>query len=154
MCWEMMNKIKYKYGKYYGKAISFSFLGELRELLFGYLILMHSIRKNTNKKLSKQITDILSHVFLGEMIWLGPSGYKAMHTALLEMEQEFDDFLELWISLDDNEEFLNFISSNMIKYFEQALLTLPPFMWSDDLIWFRGLLKNLSYYNKRFIIPE
>ena len=154
VCWEMMNKIKYKYGKYYGKAISFSFLGELRELLFGYLILMHSIRKNTNKKLSKQITDILSHVFLGEMIWLGPSGYKAMHTALLEIEQEFDDFLELWISLDDNEEFLNFISSNMIKYFEQALLTLPPFMWSDDLIWFRGLLKNLSYYNKRFIIPE
>jgi hypothetical protein len=51
-----------------------------------------------------------------------------MHTALLEIEQEFDNFLELWISLDDNEEFLNFISFNMIKYFEQALLTLPPFM--------------------------
>lgn len=154
MSWEMMKKLKYKYGKYYGKSISLAFFGQLRELLFGYLILIHGIRKNKNKKLTAEITNILSHVFLDEMIGLGASGYKAMHTALLEIEEVFDEFLELRTGLDDNEEFLQFISSNMIKYFENALLFPPPFMGNDDLIWFRGLLKNLSYYNKRFIMPE
>jgi len=51
-----------------------------------------------------------------------------MFTALSEIEEEFKDFLDLWIGLDDNEEFLHFISKNMIKYLKKEFKHEPPYI--------------------------
>lgn len=151
---ELLNRVKYKYWKYYGKSLSLGFFGQLRELLFGLLVLNHSIKKQTNSKLWIEIENFLKQVFVWDLLGIGASGNKAMFTALSEVEEEFKDFLDLWIGLDDNEEFLQFISKNMIKYLKKEFKHEPPYIWSDDLIRLRGLLKNLTYYNRRFIIPE
>jgi hypothetical protein len=62
------------------------------------------------------------------LLGIGASGNKAMFTALSEVEDEFKDFLDLWIGLDDNEEFLQFISKNIIKYLKKEFKHEPPYI--------------------------
>lgn len=74
--------------------------------------------------------------------------------AIFEVEEELEQILDMWITLDDNEAFFKFICPNISDFLYQVQKTKPPYFSGEDLIWFRGLLKNISYYNKRFVFPE
>lgn len=154
--YQLMQKVKtYKYGKIYGMELCFSIFGQLRELLFGWLLLAHALKKYaSDPKATDQNIKILLTFLLADVVGVANSGEKVLFDAIGELGEELAPLLELWMNLDDNEQFLQFICKNISSFLHQAQKSKPPYFTGDDLIWFRGLLKNIAYYNKRFIIPE
>ena len=74
---------------------------------------------------------------------------------LLAVYEEFQDFLKIWIELDDNSDFFKFIAKNTQKFFgKKDKSEIIRSFSAEDVLWFRGLLKNISYYNQRYIIPK
>lgn len=154
--YQLMQKVKtYKYGKIYGMELCFSIFGQLRELLFGWLLLAHALKKYaSDPKATDQNIKILLTFLLADVVGVANSGEKVLFDAIGELGEELAPLLELWMNLDDNDQFLQFICKNISSFLHQAQKSKPPYFTGDDLIWFRGLLKNIAYYNKRFIIPE
>jgi hypothetical protein len=67
---------------------------------------------------------------------------------------ELQPLLELWCWLDDNVQFFELFVKNWKSYISKKRVdTLYKDLSIDDIVWFRGLLKNITYYNKRFVIP-
>lgn len=91
------------------------------------------------------------HDILGIKIKKVDQVLKAMKATI----EEVVPILKLWILLDDNKGFFDLIAKNWCSFCaektEDQLLTSFS---GEDLVWFRGLLKNIAYYNKRFVIPR
>jgi hypothetical protein len=67
---------------------------------------------------------------------------------------ELQPLLELWCWLDDNVQFFELFVKNWKSYItKKSVDTLYKVLSIDDIVSFRGLLKNITYYNKRFVIP-
>ena len=48
-----------------------------------------------------------------------------------------------------------FIAKNTQKFFgKKDKSEIIRSFSAEDVLWFRGLLKNISYYNQRYIIPK
>lgn len=72
-----------------------------------------------------------------------------------ELAQKRKPLRELWIGIDDNEAYFQIGYENR-KYFiqqktEEDIMTGVA---GEDIIWLRGYLKNIRYYNVRFLIPQ
>jgi hypothetical protein len=77
-----------------------------------------------------------------------------VYNALVETIKEMKPILEIWCWLDDNKQFFDFFEKNWKSYIESHKIeNLYRDLSIDDIVWFRGLLKNITYYNKRFVIP-
>ena len=67
---------------------------------------------------------------------------------MLETIKEVMPILKLW-------SFFALIAKNWDSFStEKSEEQLLASFSGEDLVWFRGLLKNIAYYNKRFVIPR
>jgi hypothetical protein len=75
---------------------------------------------------------------------------------LIRIYEEFKSFFDIFVKLDDNKEFLTLLEDNWSSYID----SLKPedealaFVKGEDVVWFRGALKNMTFYNKRYFIPQ
>ena len=65
---------------------------------------------------------------------------------MIETIKEVMPILKLWISLDDNKSFFALITKNWDSFSaEKSEEQLLASFSGEDLVWFRGLLKNIAY---------
>jgi hypothetical protein len=69
------------------------------------------------------------------------------------MEIEFHDILKLWIEIDDNKQFFKIWSANWVK-FTKGKEDIYKEISGEDVLWFKWFLKNITYYNKRYLMPK
>ncbi|MBP7007562.1 hypothetical protein KBB05_02295 [Patescibacteria group bacterium] len=61
--------------------------------------------------------------------------------------------IEIWITIDDNQYFIEvgvdcwYIFSTKQEDHHRSITT-------EDALWFRGYLKHITYYNKRYVTPR
>ncbi len=71
------------------------------------------------------------------------------------IKNEFKEIIKIWLHIDDNRQFLQIIKNkrqNSTK--NKTEIDISKNMVWDDIIWFKGFLKNITYYNKRYLIPK
>lgn len=143
-----------KLEKEYDDALYLAMLGTIRETFFGLVLLFIHLEKQ-EKKLSISKNEILLMLYVREILGIKTKKADQVFDALYATIKELKPILELWIGLDDNKSFFDLIAKNWKSFVGKKS---ESQLWSafsgEDLLWFRGLLKNISYYNKRFVIPR
>lgn len=155
MCSSFFKKCEaLKLGKQYDDALLVALLGSVRET-FSWLALLFTHLEKEKKKLPHEKNEILLMLYVRDILGIKTKKAEAVFSILSEVIQEFEPILKLWIELDDNAQFFALIAKNWQSFIKDQSndQVLSSFSW-EDIVWFRGLLKNISYYNKRFVIPR
>ena len=117
-------------------------------MLFVYL-------EQKEKAPSREKNEILLMVYVRDILGIKIKKADQVFKVMVETIEELKPILQLWISLDDNKGFFDLIAKNWDSFCaEKTEDQLLASFSGEDLVWFRGLLKNIAYYNKRFVMPR
>ncbi len=142
-----------KLWKQYDDALLLA-LGSIRETFFGLALLFVYLEQD-KKSLSHEKNEILLMIYVRDILGIKSKKADQVFKVMLETIKEVMPILKLWISLDDNKSFFALIAKNWDSFStEKSEEQLLASFSGEDLVWFRGLLKNIAYYNKRFVIPR
>jgi hypothetical protein len=122
-------------------------------LLWLALLIVYLEQKKTKNVIDKNA--LLELLYVREILMFQNSWKEEwVYNALVETIKEMKPILEIWCWLDDNKQFFDLFEKNWKSYIESHKIeNLYRDLSIDDIVWFRGLLKNITYYNKRYIIP-
>ena len=130
-------------------------LASLKETLFGFLIYICFVIDYTKLKKKKIPISLLFEIYVGDVLNVSPDFKKIFVNILVEMQKEYSDIFAEWITLDDNTAFFSFAYRNWASFFrwkdpEKVVKSIV----GEDIVWFRWFLKNITYYNKRFLVAK
>ena len=122
-------------------------------LLWLMLLIVYLEKKNTKGVVDKN--GLLELLYVREVLMLQNSEKEEwVYNALFETIKEMKPILEIWCGLDDNNQFFDLFEKNWKSYIEShKIQDLYKDLSIDDIVRYRWLLKNITYYNKRYIIP-
>ena len=143
-----------KLWKQYDDALLLALFGSIRETFFG-LALLFVYLEQKEKAPSREKNEILLMVYVRDILGIKIKKADQVFKVMVETIEELKPILQLWISLDDNKGFFDLIAKNWDPFCaEKTEDQLLASFSGEDLVWFRGLLKNIAYYNKRFVMPR
>ena len=143
-----------KLWKQYDDALLLALFGSIRETFFG-LALLFVYLEQKEKAPSREKNEILLMVYVRDILGIKIKKADQVFKVMVETIEELKPILKLWISLDDNKGFFDLIAKNWDSFCaEKSEDQLLASFSGEDLVWFRGLLKNIAYYNKRFVMPR
>ncbi|RAL56939.1 hypothetical protein BSK20_01555 [SR1 bacterium human oral taxon HOT-345] len=143
-----------KLGKQYDDSLLLALFGSIRETFFG-LALLFVYLEQKEKAASREKNEILLMVYVRDILGIKIKKADQVFKVMVETIEELKPILKLWISLDDNKGFFDLIAKNWDSFCaEKTEDQLLASFSGEDLVWFRGLLKNIAYYNKRFVMPR
>ncbi len=143
-----------KLWKQYDDSLLLALFGSIREIFF-WLALLFVYLEQDKKSLSHEKNEILLMIYVRDILGIKSKKADQVFKVMLETIKELIPILKLWISLDDNKSFFALIAKNWDSFSaEKSEEQLFASFSGEDLVWFRGLLKNIAYYNKRFVIPR
>ena len=143
-----------KLWKQYDDALLLALFGSIRETFFG-LALLFVYLEQKEKAPSREKNEILLMVYVRDILEIKIKKADQVFKLMIETIEEVMPILKLWISLDDNKGFFDLIAKNWDSFCaEKTEDQLLASFSGEDLVWFRGLLKNIAYYNKRFVMPR
>ena len=143
-----------KLWKQYDDALLLALFGSVRETFFG-LALLFVYLEQKEKASSREKNEILLMVYVRDILGIKIKKADQVFKVMVDTIEELKPILKLWISLDDNKGFFDLIAKNWASFCaEKTEDQLLASFSGEDLVWFRGLLKNIAYYNKRFVMPR
>ncbi len=131
----------------------YGILANLKESIFGFLLLLQNIISKQKSKKSDYKLDTLINIYITEVLFLWIDYVEDMTDIIYDIYTNYKEVLEAWIEIDDNKYFLDVWADCWILYISKDKNTLAPLKW-EDMLRFRWFLKNVSHYNKRYIIPK
>lgn len=136
--------------KSYGDQTILWILATTRETMMGFLLYIKFIeQKNESEKTN---IEILRKTYCKDIIGINQDFYFDFKDIIKEISKEFSELLGHWIEMDDNKDFFT-IGRNNRKVFAKNVNNTQYFS-GEDVIRFKGYIKNITYYNKRFLIPK
>lgn len=140
--------------KDYDNQVVLTMLGTMRESLFG-LALLFTALQDPKRKIPSETNELLLMLYLRDILGIRTKKADTLLQHLEALLKEFAPFLELRIGLDDNPAFFDLIAKNWRAFIKgKAAHEIFSEFSAEDVMRFRGLLKNIAYYNKRFVIPR
>ena len=126
----------------------------IRETLLGLMLLIVYLEKKDTKGVVDK-NGLLELLYVREVLMFQNSEKEEwVYNALFETIKEMKQILEIWCGLDDNKQFFDLFEKNWKSYIEShKIQDLYKDLSIDDIVRYRWLLKNITYYNKRYIIP-
>jgi hypothetical protein len=131
----------------------------LRETLYGVLCMMALLQSQTkySRTKSESMVQFLLTSYVIHVLWLQDTATMILcFDIIYQVYQKNADLLKAVVQLDDNEEFLMMGAEFMNRFLKdkddpvKAHLALL----NEDVVWLRGYLKHINYYNKRYFIPQ
>jgi hypothetical protein len=101
------------------------------------------------------VTDLeeLYEIYFVDVLNVSKNYTKKLKEKIKKLETHFKDILELWIDLDDNKNFFKIAEKNRNDFIKWNIEIYKSVSW-EDVLWFKWFLKNITYYNKRYLIPK
>ncbi len=132
-------------------------LAILKQTLFGFLILLTAFKQFTNRNKDVRI-DILRNIYIRDIVILPKKDdFEEIFNNLIDyLLKKYNKFLVFLIKIDDNQKFLKILYENWTSLLNSVKEPdeIPSLIRGEDLVWFRNVLKSISFYNKRFYIPQ
>ncbi len=126
-------------------------LANCRDTLLWFLVYIKYIeQKNTDWKIK---TELLWKIYCNDILNVRDPAQEEIKEIGKLMLKEFDEILTHWIEIDDNKAFFQIGLDNWIEISKHLVDNKHYLSW-DDIIRFKWYLKNITYYNKRFLIPK
>ena len=139
---------------YYDAPVLLSLFAGVKETLFWFLLYVQYIisceQSHQKDYHSSELIDLYCKIVLHS----NDSSHHILHTHIQHLLEQYSELLTLRTLLDDNQDYMYIWFNNWNTRLENNDLTAITDILSDeDQIRFIWYLKNISYYNKRFLIP-
>ena len=127
----------------------------IKESLFGFLLYLTYLKSLDENKDDKLNTDLFYIVYVKDILNISWKFLNPIIDVIKETELQFNKLLKDRITIDDNKQFFDIMKENRLVFIEQKSKAdiLKTIVW-EDIVRFRWFLKNVTYYNKRFLIPR
>ncbi|AHB41386.1 hypothetical protein P148_SR1C00001G0595 [candidate division SR1 bacterium RAAC1_SR1_1] len=121
-----------------------------KETLLGFLLyLTRMIQKHPNDK------EFFITLYNRNIIHIADQGIPIRNTIISNLFEKYKDILQEIITIDDNLDFLRIGEENLERFTKKVPIPdIQKQITGEDYLWFKGYLKNITYYNKRFFIPK
>ena len=126
-----------------------------RETLFWFLMYLVYLQDEEKIKKISLHTELLIKIYIQDVLHIDEFYVKKITPILMVILQQYHEILKLWIELDDNKDYLRIWVENWISVVGgRSLEDIKKRITMEDVIWFTGYVKNITYYNKRLLIPQ
>lgn len=141
--------------KEYSDFVILGIFSTVRETLFGLLIYLTYLRDEADKKNISIDIDLLINLYMQDILHIDEHYHKKITTIIRSMQADFNEIIKYWIEIDDNKDYLKIGYTNRIHFIgNKTPAEIKKKIISEDTLWFMWFLKNISYYNKRFLMPQ
>ncbi len=126
-----------------------------RETIFWLLIYLTFIRDLSQDKKNDIHSDLLIKIYVQDILHIDEYYHQKLITIINTLQADFNEIIKHRIEIDDNKEYLKIGYDNRSAFvINKSLEDIKKNIISEDILRFKGFLKNISYYNKRFLMPQ
>lgn len=151
--WKKLHKI-------YNDTLIIHHLSLLRETLFGFLIYYRYLQlvSQSWKWWSMLNLTLLKKVYITQVLNRDESLMSAGINIIDTLIEQFWSAFSIFVEMDDNKEFFSILKENWIdfikKLWKKSEVEKQKSFSPEDLLRLRWVLKHITYYNKRYLIPS
>ena len=138
--------------KNYDECALLNIIAILKASLLGILLRCYGIKQHTSQKKTPVNIQSFFHLIVLEILGLNAKCWPEIQAIIEELITENEVAIKLFIEFDDNKEFLSLLRDNWEAFTNQQGKK-PIHFAMEDVLWIRGVLQHITYYNKRFLIP-
>ena len=151
-----------KFRKVYSEVNILEHLALLRETLFWFLIYYKYLQlaEESESSWNNLNLSLLKRVYILQILNWDISLFSAGSQLVDTLIEQYWTTFTLFVEFDDNKEFFAILRENWIDFLKKqwrANMVGADKQWwfsIEDLLWLRWVLKNITYYNKRYLIPS
>lgn len=138
-----------KLSEQYSDSNILGIISSMMETVFWLLLYMTYLKSEWNNKKLDELYDI----YCIDVLNLSKDYTKQVRERIENLESQFKEILTLRVELDDNKKFFKIASMNWSNFINTNEDIYKLVSW-EDVLWFKWFLKNITYYNKRYLIPK
>ena len=149
-----------KFQNLYNDTVILHHLLLLRETLFWFLVYyryLQSIQDKDNEK-SKLNLLLLKRVYILHILNRDSSLFSAWLKLIDTLLEQFWSAFSIFVELDDNKEFFSILKENWMEFlkklWKKSEIEKENSFSIEDFLRLRWVLKHVTYYNKRYLIPS
>ena len=125
-----------------------------KETLFGYLLYMRYLLFLEDAHQKDYARNILTEIYVADVLHIHPDLQDTTIKLLGSLSRRYGGLLDLWIKLDDNQEYMYIAATNRAsRISERKKDQLYTDVCMEDINRRQGTLKNITYYNRRYLFP-
>ena len=149
-----------KFQNLYNDTVMLQHLALLRETLFWFLIYYRYLQniQDIDKEKSKFNLLLLKKVYILHILNWDVSLFTAWSKLIDTLLEQFGSAFSIFVEFDDNKEFLSILKENWIEFLKKMWKKSEPEKENsfsiEDYLRLRWVLKHITYYNKRYLIPS
>ena len=149
-----------KFQSLYNDTIMLQHLALLRETLFWFLIYykyLQNIQDKDEEKTKFNLT-LLKKVYILHILNWDNSLYTVWSKLIDTLLEQFWAAFSIFVEFDDNKEFFSILKENRMEFlkklWKKSELEKENSFSIEDFLRLRWVLKHITYYNKRYLIPS
>ena len=147
------NKVLLK--KDYSDLVILWIFSTIRETLSWFLIYLTYIKDQADIKNISIDTDFLIQLYVKDILNMDEYYHSKIIAMIDNLQADFNEIVKHRIEIDDNKDYLKIGLDNRIGFCgNKSIEETKKKIISEDIIRFKWFLKNISYYNKRFLMPQ
>ncbi len=125
-------------------------IAQARETMLWLMLYMYYSEQKQTKN-----TNIIIDLYITEILHLAEHYVEPVTEIIKEIYLSYYSLIEKRISLDDNKKYMQLAVNNWNKFTKWlSQEDIKKNLIGEDIMRLRWFLKNISYYNKRFVIPQ
>lgn len=140
---------------HYDTSAIMGMMSIMRDSLMGFLLYRYYVRFMESAHQKEYTSDALTDIYIIHLLHIQhPDMIDGVRKQIDTLSDRYTPLLEQWINIDDNDQYLYIgLSNRMTRSEGKDKQEIISKLNGDDIVWFGGYLKNISYYNRRYIIP-
>ena len=139
----------------YSDLVILGIFSTIRETLFGFLIYLTYLRDEASRKNNSVDTELLIRLYVQDILNIDEYYQHKIGDIINDIQADFNEIIRHRIEIDDNKDYLKIWYDNRLLFSgNKSLEETKKKIISEDIIRFKWFLKNISYYNKRFLMPQ
>lgn len=123
---------------------------DLRDTLFAVCILARYLLSLSSKSKIDLMIDDVTQLYISDVIMI--DNVNLLLEPIKILIDRYSYYLDLWINMDENEKYLKVFHDSRSKHLYNIYNEIDSNVYDEDIIRFRGYLRNITYYNKRILI--
>lgn len=125
-------------------------IAHARETLLWLILYMYYSESN-----KAEHTNVIIELYITEIMHLADHYISPVSEIIKEIYLWYYMLIEKWISIDDNSKYMQLALNNWNKFTNGLQADrIKNNLIGEDIMRLRWFIKNISYYNKRFVIPK
>ncbi len=127
----------------------------LKETFFGLLIYIYFLLQKEEQLSKKLKWEVLFNMYFEEILHFEYEDGVIFKEFFWSTLEEYKEILDLLLKLDDNKTFLEMGFNNWKIFLNEVKWDdIHSYIRWEDIIWFKDYLRAITYYNKRYFIPN